>query len=136
MAMTLVDGMTEKWDPSQFHNTFKEDVLALVQKKIKANQSKTISEPEPDTAPARRDNVVDLMALLKQSIHTKTKTEKVAPDHRAAEKTRKSAARTRKSSKNEKTTRKTASAASKTTRTKSSASSTRTTAPREKRASK
>ena len=129
MAMTLVDGMTEKWDPRQFHNTFREDVLAIVDKKIKANQSKTITEPESDSAPARRDNVVDLMALLKQSIHTKTGS--AAADAGTADKARKSTAHTRRSGQGDKSQqqgdaspqRGAAGASSKSARTKSGATS-------------
>ena len=130
MAMTLVDGMTDKWDPSQFHNTFKEDVLAIVEKKIKANQSKTITEPQSDTGPARRDNVVDLMALLKRSILTKTAG--TAPDPATAEKPRKSTAHTRRSGQGEKSPQRQASdSPAKSARTKTSATS-KTVAPRER----
>ena len=144
MAMTLVDGMTEKWDPRQFHNTFKEDVLAIVDKKIKANQSKTITEPETGPAPARRDNVVDLMALLKQSIHTKSG--RAGANSGTVEKPRKSAAHTRRSSQSDtspqesdksprqvdKSPRRQPSVSSaKSARTKSGASS-KTAAPRER----
>lgn len=130
MAMVLVDGMTEKWNPGQFHNTFKEDVLTLVQKKVKANQSKTITEPDTATASARRDNVVDLMALLRQSIHAKT-------GKLAAETAREPATPVRSRTQGGKAPRRSAaSSSSKTTSAKSGASLTRTTGSRERRASK
>jgi len=130
MAMVLVDGMTEKWNPGQFHNTFKEDVLTLVQKKVKANQSKTITEPDTATAPARRDNVVDLMALLKQSIRSKT-------GNAALETAREPATPVRSRTQGGKAPRRSAaSSSSKTTSAKSGASLTRTTGSRERRASK
>jgi DNA end-binding protein Ku len=72
MAMSLVEGMSEPWKPEQYHDTYREDVLALVQKKIKARQTRTITQPEPgESAPARSDNVVDLVALLQQSLGKK-----------------------------------------------------------------
>jgi DNA end-binding protein Ku len=52
MAMSLVEGMSEDWDPSQYHDTYKEDVLALVEKKVKAGQTKTITMPSKDTGEA------------------------------------------------------------------------------------
>lgn len=131
MAMTLVNGMTEKWDPGRFHNTFKEDVLAIVDKKIKANQSKTITEPESEPTTARRDNVVDLMALLKQSIHTKTGS--AGASSSTAEKTRKSTAHTRRSGEGDKSPpqRQASGSSSKSAKTKSSATI-KTAAPRER----
>ncbi|GGC69563.1 non-homologous end joining protein Ku [Undibacterium terreum] len=72
MALSLVEGMTEQWDPSQYHDSYREDVLALVKKKVKARQTKTITEPEPETPKASAGNVIDLMALLKQSLGKKT----------------------------------------------------------------
>jgi DNA end-binding protein Ku len=68
MALSLVEGMSEDWDPSQYHDTYKEDVLALVEKKVKAGQTKSITMPskEPEAKPA--SNVIDLVALLQQSL--------------------------------------------------------------------
>ncbi|MDB5841534.1 MAG: repair protein [Herminiimonas sp.] len=71
MALSLVKGMTEKWDPRQYHDTYQEDVLALVKKKIKANQTKTITEPEPEPKDQVSAQIIDLMALLKQSVSQK-----------------------------------------------------------------
>jgi DNA end-binding protein Ku len=71
MAMSLVEGMTEKWKPEQYHDTYREDILALVKKKVKAGQTKTITEPEAEKRPASSSNVVDLVALLKESIGNK-----------------------------------------------------------------
>ena len=74
MALSLVEGMTETWDPSQLHDTYREDVLALVNKKVKARQTKTIVTPEveaPDARPTAQ--IIDLTALLKRSIEEKSK---------------------------------------------------------------
>lgn len=68
MAIALVDGMSEPWQPDQYHDTYREDVLALVKKKVKARQTRTITPPAA-TAPATpSSNVVDLVALLQQSL--------------------------------------------------------------------
>lgn len=72
MAMSLLEDMTEKWNPTEYHDTYREDVMALVEKKIKANQTKTVTEPEKgeERQPAT-SNVVDLMDLLRKSIDSK-----------------------------------------------------------------
>lgn len=71
MAMALVEGMSEDWKPNQYHDTYREDVLALVQKKIKAKQTKTITMPDPDEKPAKSTNVIDLVSLLQASLGKK-----------------------------------------------------------------
>ena len=72
MALALVEGMAEDWQPAQYHDTYREDVLAMVKKKIKANQTKTITVAEEEgKKPPHTAEVIDLMALLKRSIGTK-----------------------------------------------------------------
>jgi DNA end-binding protein Ku len=71
MAMALVEGMSEEWKPEQYHDTYREDVLALVEKKVKAKQTKTITMPEKEAHPASSGNVIDLVSLLQQSLGKK-----------------------------------------------------------------
>jgi DNA end-binding protein Ku len=69
MAEKLIEGMTEKWKPASFRDEYREDVMALVKKKVQSHQTHTITEPEKgEEAPAPRREVVDLMPLLKQSL--------------------------------------------------------------------
>jgi DNA end-binding protein Ku len=71
MARALVEGMSEKWKPQQYHDTYREDVLALIKKKIAANQTKTLTEPEPEEEKPAKTNVIDLVALLQASLGKK-----------------------------------------------------------------
>ncbi|MDQ1811770.1 Ku protein [Massilia sp. CCM 9210] len=80
MAMALVEGMSEDWEPEQYHDTYREDILALVEKKVKARQTKTITMPEKEKAPASKGNVIDLVALLQQSLGKKPGKGKAAND--------------------------------------------------------
>ena len=80
MAMALVEGMSEKWKPEQFHDTYREDVLALVEKKVKARETKTITMPGKEKAPVPTSTVVDLVALLQQSIGKKPAKGRAAND--------------------------------------------------------
>ena len=68
MALSLVEGMSEEWKPEQYHDTYKDDVLTLVKKKIKAGQTKTITAAEPEAKAPKSSNVVDLVALLQDSL--------------------------------------------------------------------
>ena len=71
MAMALVEGMSEEWHPEEFHDTYREDVMALVEKKVAANETKTITMPGKEKAAPSSGNVIDLVALLQQSIGKK-----------------------------------------------------------------
>lgn len=72
MAMSLLEDMTDKWDPKAYHDTYREDVMAMVEKKVKANQTKTVTQPaKDDEGQPAGSNVVDLMELLRKSIDTK-----------------------------------------------------------------
>jgi DNA end-binding protein Ku len=69
MALALVEGMAGGFEPEQFHDTYREDVMTVVQRKIKAKQTTLITEPEPEEdKPAKESNIVDLMALLRESM--------------------------------------------------------------------
>jgi DNA end-binding protein Ku len=55
MATRLVEDMTEKWDPRQYHDTYREDLLARVRAKVKAGRSAVVTQPEvPSPHHARR----------------------------------------------------------------------------------
>ena len=71
MALSLVEGMSDEWEPGQYRDSYREDVLALVKKKIKARQTKTITPPAPEREEEQGSNVIDLVALLQQSLGKK-----------------------------------------------------------------
>ena len=79
MARKLVDGMTAKWNPDEYQDTYHEDLLALIEKRVQAGQTEVITKPseEGEERPAKGE-VIDLMALLKRSVETKGKAGKVA----------------------------------------------------------
>ncbi|MGB7481208.1 MAG: Ku protein [Burkholderiaceae bacterium] len=69
MALSLVEDMSEPWNVAQYRDSYRDDVLALVKKKIKAKQTHTITAPEPEeTAEPVDAKIIDLMALLKESL--------------------------------------------------------------------
>lgn len=79
MARKLVDGMTAKWDPDEYRDSYHEDLLALIEKRVQAGQTEVITEPseEGEERPAKGE-VIDLMALLKRSVETKGKAGRAA----------------------------------------------------------
>jgi DNA end-binding protein Ku len=80
MAKALVEGMSEKWKPQQYHDTYREDVMALIKKKIAANQTKTLTEPEPEEEKPAKSNVIDLVSLLQASLGKKPAKAAAADD--------------------------------------------------------
>lgn len=66
MATQLVEEMSGKWDPADFKDEFRLQVMQLVEKKAKAGEGKTVLEPEEE-APQSAD-VIDLTALLQRSL--------------------------------------------------------------------
>lgn len=82
MAMKLVEEMTEKWNPEDYHDTYHDDLLTLINRRIRAGETEVISTQEADEAEKRpsRGKVVDLVALLKRSVQDKSN--KRVPDHR------------------------------------------------------
>lgn len=77
MAKRLVDDMTEQWDPEQYHDTFKDNVMALVERKLKDGKLEAVAE-EPDTEDSGAD-VIDLTELLRRSLGGKKDKAKEAP---------------------------------------------------------
>jgi len=68
LAKRLVDDMTERFDPSRYHNTYHDDLMARIHEKVAAGQTKEITEPGKDEAPRRSAQIIDLAELLKQSL--------------------------------------------------------------------
>ena len=71
LAKRLVGDMAEHWNPSEFKDTYHEDLMARIHEKIKLGQTKEITKPEAAEKGAPRSaEVIDLAALLKQSLGT------------------------------------------------------------------
>jgi DNA end-binding protein Ku len=89
MALRLVKGMEVDWDPRRYKDTFTDDVMALIRKRIASGKTSEIDESEPP-APKRGGKVVDLMPLLKKSLEAgangkaKTPASRVGRGHLAA----------------------------------------------------
>ncbi|MGH7724846.1 MAG: Ku protein [Candidatus Eiseniibacteriota bacterium] len=72
MAERLVAGMSAKFDPSKFKDQYREDLKALIRKRVKAGKTEIVEEPIEER-PIRGTRVVDLMPLLEKSIREKQK---------------------------------------------------------------
>lgn len=69
MALRLVKEMSEEWDPSKYRDTYRQDILARIEKKVQAGETRQVAEPGDEEAPKPKGaEVIDLMALLKRSV--------------------------------------------------------------------
>ena len=67
MATQLIGDMTQRWDPDAFSDQFTAAIQTLVQRKLKAGDTRQVTALE-DAPPSSSTNVVDLTALLAQSL--------------------------------------------------------------------
>ncbi|HEX6900280.1 MAG TPA: Ku protein [Thermoanaerobaculia bacterium] len=92
MAERLVEGMVEAWDPEKYKDDYRKDLMKMIEERVEAGELEASSEPAPKPERAR-SNVVDLMALLKQSVEgaggrkPAGGAKKAAPKKAAAKKT-------------------------------------------------
>jgi len=79
LAKRLVADMSGSWDPSEFKDTYHADLMARIREKIKSGQTKELTKPESEgKASPRSAEVIDLAALLKQSLEKGTSVRKPA----------------------------------------------------------
>ncbi|HET7202944.1 MAG TPA: Ku protein [Steroidobacteraceae bacterium] len=68
MAIKLVEDMRQKWDPENYHDTYRQDLLQRIDDKVKAGQTKTLTPASAKASEFRTAKVVDLSELLKRSL--------------------------------------------------------------------
>ncbi len=68
LAEKLVDGMMEAWQPEHYKDEYRDDVMALVDKKVKAGAVNALPEHTGKKRLPRSTQPVDLMALLEESL--------------------------------------------------------------------
>jgi DNA end-binding protein Ku len=71
LAKRLIDDMSDDWQPSEFKNAYHQDLMHRIDEKIKAKETHVITQPSPhEEGEPRSAKVIDLAALLKQSLET------------------------------------------------------------------
>jgi DNA end-binding protein Ku len=63
MAITLVENLADKWDPNQYTDEYRENLMKIIKAKLKGKKPKLTEHVEP-----RQAEVVDLMERLRQSL--------------------------------------------------------------------
>jgi DNA end-binding protein Ku len=68
IAEQLVETMAGKWNPKKYRDEYHQDLLRLIDKKIKSGQTKAIGPVEAAPRPKQQGKVIDIMHLLRQSV--------------------------------------------------------------------
>lgn len=79
VAEQLVDGMSTDWKPDKYHNDYREDLMRVINAKVKRGGSTQLEEvPETKSDEVSATNVVDLTSLLKKSLSAAKRTSRGA----------------------------------------------------------
>jgi DNA end-binding protein Ku len=69
MAAQLVSDMSRPFKPEDYRDSFKDEVMALVHRKVKSGETEAVVQREPvDAAASKSADIIDLADLLKRSL--------------------------------------------------------------------
>ena len=84
MAKQLVESMSGKWESEKYKDDYKEALMKVIEKKVAAG-GKDVAKPRK-TKGVKATNVIDLVAVLQQSLHEHGSRTKKAPRQKARRK--------------------------------------------------
>jgi DNA end-binding protein Ku len=99
MAGELVKDMSSDWDPDEFKDSFKDEIMRLVDQRVEAGQTEEVTKLEPIEEQEGRSGakILDLTELLQRSLRKGGKAaaedEEEEPKEKPAKTTRKPAAK-------------------------------------------
>ncbi|MDO0791098.1 Ku protein [Xanthomonas campestris pv. campestris] len=74
MARQLIESMSGKWQPEDYHDEFRGKLEQILRKRIQAKGGTTQVDDEPAPHEDATTNVVDFMSLLQKSLQANTRT--------------------------------------------------------------
>jgi len=81
MAEQLVQGMTAEWEPAKYTDSYRDDLMQLIQARIESGNTNAPDEtPVEEVAVGEKGDVIDIMALLKRSVEATGRGDRVAAD--------------------------------------------------------
>jgi DNA end-binding protein Ku len=89
LAQRLVDDMTEDWDPAQYKDTYREDLMKRIESLATQGRTHLVKQTRRDDEGGGGAQIIDLMAALKKSLGDKGES---APRRTAAKEPAKRAA--------------------------------------------
>ena len=73
MALSLVQTMSDKWEPEKFHDEYRESLMKVIEEKIQAGPK---GLPAPKAKGKAPGQIIDLVSLLQESIGRTGKAQK------------------------------------------------------------
>jgi len=83
MAEQLVENMVGDWNPKKYRDEYYEDLLELINKKVKAGKTKVVESAGEERRPKREGKVIDIMDLLRESVKKQHGKESAARQRKA-----------------------------------------------------
>jgi DNA end-binding protein Ku len=71
MAAQLVGDMTRPFDPDDYRDSFNDEVMALVKRKVASGETEAVVQPAPAESASKSADIIDLTELLKRSLKGK-----------------------------------------------------------------
>ena len=84
MAERLVETMVNEWNPGKYHDEYRDDLMKIIERKIKAGKTKVIETAKPAAKAPQRGKVIDIMHLLRQSVKQADKKDESSRQRKAS----------------------------------------------------
>lgn len=73
MAEKLLEEMSAPWKPADYHDTYREDLMRRIQEKVRKRQTHVLTAKERAPKEGQKSaEVIDLMAVLKKSLESRS----------------------------------------------------------------
>jgi DNA end-binding protein Ku len=73
MAERLLEEMSAPWKPEEYHDSYREDLMRRIQEKVRKHQTHLLTPKEKTPKEGRQSaQVIDLMAVLKRSLESRS----------------------------------------------------------------
>jgi DNA end-binding protein Ku len=85
LAEKLLAEMSAPWEPEQYHDSYREDLMRRIKEKVRKRQTHVLTPKEKTPQEGRQSaQVIDLMAVLKKSLESRSAGAKRESTSRAA----------------------------------------------------
>jgi DNA end-binding protein Ku len=85
MAEKLLEEMSAPWKPDEYHDTYREDLMRRIEEKVRKRQTHVLTPKEKAPKEGQKSaQVIDLMAILKKSLESRSAGAKSAATPRSS----------------------------------------------------
>ena len=63
MAQQLIEGMVEPWAPEKYHDQYRDELLAMIHRKVETGQTEAIGEPSEEPGAGKPAQVIDMLSV-------------------------------------------------------------------------